>query len=1377
MNPFFASCPIPFKRMSFALMSGILQLAMLLAGTTANAQLASSGWPTFRGNTLNSSLGAGSGTVNKLLWSAPVNGSVVGSPIIGPDGTVYASSSDGSLYAFDGQTGTKKWAFATGGTIPGSPALGQDGTIYVTSDKNLFALVASNASVKWEFSTYYSFTAPTIGPNNNIYMMDTDSGVICLNSTTGTVVWTGNAHSGNLISVLPTIGLDGTVFVPGGQLAVENPANGADYWFTNVDLQTCVLSLSPDGNTLYVLSFFAQYNAYDFYAFSIGSNHKGTQKWHQTLSYVSRSAPAIGPDGTLYFTDQNGNVFAYQDQGSSAKLLWQVTMKAAINSTPAVDASGVVYVGPDDGNLYALNGKTGATLWSYATAAGTSSPAIGNDGTLYVGSGTNLMAMASIHATAISLSPTSLQGGASTTATVTLNTAAPSGGFPVAISSTNPAVIAATLTVPAGATSATATVGTNAVSALTVAPVSAMPGLNVSANLTIYPPAVTGLSLSPSSVVGGNPSTGTITLAGPAGSGGVVVSISSDSTKAIVPTTATVAGGQTTGTFTVTTSGVDSQSTAHISASTTSTPQSAALRITPASLSSVSVSPTSVLAGNTSTGTVNLTGQAGSSGIVVQLKSSLSAVGVPATVTVPSGQSSVTFTASASGVDATATATITATQGTASAQASLTVTPATLIGFTMSPASVVGGTSTTGTVTLNGPAGPSGVSVPIASSSPAATPPATVSVAYGQTSSNFTIPTSGVSSQTSATITAGQGTNKYSAILTINVATLLSITVTPTTVEGGTAANGTVTLNGLAGSGGSVIALLSSSPNAVVPANVTILGGTSSTTFTANTLAVSSKFVATLSARYFGNTLNTTLTITPAVLASLTLSPTTVQGGVSSTGTVTLDGPAGPSGAIVGLSSNSSQASVPISVSVAPGRTSATFAINTLATNSQVAATITATLAGVSELATLTITPPALISVSVNPGTIQGGSSTTGTVTLGAAAGSSGVVITLTSGSQATVPPSVTIQAGQLSASFGVNSVAVSAPAQVSISASLGSQLKSTTLNLTPATLASVNLNPTSVIGGASSTGTVTLSGPAGPAGATVTLTSANGPAKVPASVNVLSGQISATFSVGTGGVTSSTPATISGSLNGISQSAVLTINPAGLASLLVNPGSIVGGNTATGTVTLNGVAGPGGIPIALSSNNNSATVPSTTMVPGGSTSTTFSISTLGVSSSATALITANLSGTSQTASLTITAAALSSISVNPNSVPGGTAATGTVSLSGAASKGGVVVKLKSSLTGVVVPASVTIPLGQASVTFKVTTTAVAATKTSTLSGTVGTATVSTSLTILPPNLGSVSVSPSSVTGGAAATGPAGEEAHRQLPFGATRTMQRRASA
>jgi FG-GAP-like repeat len=94
-----------------------------------------------------------------------------------------------------------------------------------------------------------------------------------------------------------------------------------------------------------------------------------------------------------------------------------------------------------------------------------------------------------------------------------------------------------------------------------------------------------------------------------------------------------------------------------------------------------------------------------------------------------------------------------------------------------------------------------------------------------------------------------------------------------------------------------------------------------------------------------------------------------------------------------------------------------------------------------------------------------------------------------------------------------------------------------------------------------------------------------------------------------------------------------------GVASLSLNPATVTGGNSSTGTVTLTAVA-QASTTVAITSNNPAATVPASVTVPAGSQSRTFSISTTQVPATTTAIITASLNGTSRSATLTINPAA-----------------------------------------------------------------------------------------------------------------------------------------
>jgi hypothetical protein len=190
-------------------------------------------------------------------------------------------------------------------------------------------------------------------------------------------------------------------------------------------------------------------------------------------------------------------------------------------------------------------------------------------------------------------------------------------------------------------------------------------------------------------------------------------------------------------------------------------------------------------------------------------------------------------------------------------------------------------------------------------------------------------------------------------------AALSAVSASPNPVVGGNPSTGTVTLTSAAPSGGALVSLGSASSAVTVPGSVSVNQGATSATFAIATSSVATQTLATLSATYAGVTKTTTVTVNPAAvatLATLSLNPTGVKGGGSVTGTVTLSAPAPANGATVTLtSSNPALASVPASVLVSAGTTSKSFTVTTVATRRNASVTISASYAGVTKSATLTI--------------------------------------------------------------------------------------------------------------------------------------------------------------------------------------------------------------------------------------------------------------------------------------------------------------------------------------------------------------------------------------------------------------------------------------
>jgi hypothetical protein len=212
-------------------------------------------------------------------------------------------------------------------------------------------------------------------------------------------------------------------------------------------------------------------------------------------------------------------------------------------------------------------------------------------------------------------------------------------------------------------------------------------------------------------------------------------------------------------------------------------------------------------------------------------------------------------------------------------------------------------------------------------------------------------------------------------------------------------------------------------------------------------------------------------------------------------------------------------------------------------------------LAGLVNSTGAVVVSPAYGSVTANPSTVVGGSSTQVTISLvsGAVAPSGGFSFSVSSSNSAVVqvPSSVFMSAGSSSVRFTATTRNVTFRQSVNVrirNDRLGS--RDVTVTVTPPvttppplTLSALTLSSSSVVGGNAVQGRVTLSA-AAPSATVVTLARSNAVASVPASVTVAAGATSASFNVNTTTVTTATSVVISGSFNGVTRSATLTVNP-----------------------------------------------------------------------------------------------------------------------------------------------------------------------------------------------------------------------------------------
>jgi hypothetical protein len=339
-----------------------------------------------------------------------------------------------------------------------------------------------------------------------------------------------------------------------------------------------------------------------------------------------------------------------------------------------------------------------------------------------------------------------------------------------------------------------------------------------------------------SSVVSGQTMQAMLNIGTPAPPLGLTYQISLSNTNAAsAPTTVTVMGGASSATFAIQALPVGGNTQVSVTATQDIGPRARAATFTvtpaPGSINGISVSPTSFPGGETATGTITLRSPAPTGGRRVNVRTTLTGlVSVPTQVTVPAGETSTTFAVDTIPTATDRTGLVYAFHGgSLTYRAQITVRAPRVQTLSVSPEQLTGGSQSTGTFTLDGPAPAGGISIRIRSTDSRATVPPTVNVPAGATQGEFVIQTVPVGSIVRPMIRADRlGSGSRSATLTVVPPRLASMEADPQSLLGGLTTTVRVWLTGPAPANYQ-INLASSHPQLIpVPSPVTVPAGESS---------------------------------------------------------------------------------------------------------------------------------------------------------------------------------------------------------------------------------------------------------------------------------------------------------------------------------------------------------------------------------------------------------------------------------------------------------------------------------------------------------------------------------------------------------------------
>ena len=628
---------------------------------------------------------------------------------------------------------------------------------------------------------------------------------------------------------------------------------------------------------------------------------------------------------------------------------------------------------------------------------------------------------------------------------------------------------------------------------------------------------------------------------------------------------------------------------------------------------------------------------AAAGGVVAELSSNNPAVRLPTSVVIPGGMSKASITGSVMAVGALTTGSVAVTLQGQTLDVPVTVKPPMLGGVTLGLSLIAPGGVTQGIVSLQQPAGETGLDVLLTSDIPGIVVPMSVHVDAGQTDAAFSINIAPGCPAGTYQIKASTDTDCICVDVSVLAATLQKLAFSPAVVLSGQEMLLHIELSHPAPAGGLTVGLQSSDSRITLPDQVSIPAGTKVLELRIPAPVVISNTPLMVSASFYGTGASTDVLVVPSTLSALLPEINDLAAGASTSVVVRLTGPAAPGGLDVTLSESSGSLTFPSVVHIAEGQSSTVVVVKAANVSAPISVLLHASDGHTQLAVPMTVSPVDVALLSLSAVSVTGGVTATGTITLGAPAPGSGAEIRISSNQSAVnVPAVVHIPAGASSASFVIGSTPVQQKLIATITATAGALAKSKTLTVNPAALASVMLQQSSMTGGAAQQGTVLLTGVAPSGGLSVTLSSTNPAIQVPKEVFIPAGAASGVFSLQAAVVAIRSSGLMVAQLGTLKKSTSVSVIPPVISSVVASRTTVVGGDVIDVTIRITGPAPAGGTSVVLTSGNVALTVPASVVVPAGQTSVVFTASSRQIAKAAIVKVSGKVGITTKVGSVTV---------------------------------------------------------------------------------------------------------------------------------------------
>ena len=334
---------------------------------------------------------------SRVKWKFQTGGQVISSPAV-VGNTAYIASANGNLYAVDLESGAQRWKLELGVRATSSPAVNEGTVYLGTYSGRFYAVDAASGKLKWKFQTEGErrftgkhlhgsepaaesmpdpfdcyLSSPAVW-NGAVYFGSGDGNVYALNASDGTLKW--KFHTGDVVHASPAIS-DGTLFIGSwdSYFYALDAATGKEKWRFKTGEDHKIYNQVGIQSSAAVMDGIVYFGCRDsnFYALDAAT---GKEKWrfNNKGSWVVGS-PAVR-NGKVYFATSDSSMF-YAMDAKSGTSIFSLNFKGwPLFSSPAI-AGDMLYLGSNEGKLLAIDLASQKLAWTFQTdASRQSGPAV-----------------------------------------------------------------------------------------------------------------------------------------------------------------------------------------------------------------------------------------------------------------------------------------------------------------------------------------------------------------------------------------------------------------------------------------------------------------------------------------------------------------------------------------------------------------------------------------------------------------------------------------------------------------------------------------------------------------------------------------------------------------------------------------------------------------------------------------------------------------------------------------------------------------------------------------------------------------------------------------------------------------------------------------